>query len=157
MKDTFFIFEHHFFGRKHFHDWIFYDEAFLIYGIQVQFFWENFMLFSGYSVKDMFSAFCHMVGSHVMKSMTKNTSFFVHFNEGVGEFRSTPISFIINLCAQPISYHNQYSLTQPYRNLLLFPLIFCPNEICLIVGFTFILLTCNNTKSLLTKTGRSEL
>ena len=59
--------------------------------------------------------------------------------------RSTSVSFTITLSAQPISYHNQHSLTQPYCNFLLFLLIFCPNEICLIVAFTFILLTCNNT------------
>ena len=62
-----------------------------------------------------------------------------------GEVRSTWVSFAITLSAQPISYHNQHSLTQPYCNFLPFPLIFCPNEICLIVAFTFILLTCNNT------------
>ena len=54
------------------------------------------------------------------------------------------LSFTITLSAQPISYHNQHSLTQPYCNFLPFPLIFCPCEICLIVAFTFILLTCNN-------------
>ena len=62
-----------------------------------------------------------------------------------GEVRSTWVSFAITLSAQPISYHNQHSLTQPYCNFLLFPLIFCSNEICIIVAFTFILLTCNNT------------
>ena len=74
-----------------------------------------------------------------------------------GEVRSTWVSFAITLSAQPISYHNQHSLTQPYCNFLPFPLIFCPNEICLIVAFTFILLTCNNTiRSVLLKSRKNN-
>ena len=74
-----------------------------------------------------------------------------------GEVRSTWVSFAITLSAQPISYHNQHSLTQPYCNFLPFPLIFCPNEICLIVAFTFILLTCNNTiRSVLLKARKNK-
>ena len=75
-----------------------------------------------------------------------------------GEVRNTWVSFAITLSAQPISYHNQHSLTQPYCNFLPFPLIFCPNEICLIVAFTFILLTCNNTiRSVLLKARKKTI
>ena len=75
-----------------------------------------------------------------------------------GEVRSTWVSFAITLSAQPISYHNQHSLTQPHCNFLLFPLIFCPNEICLIVVFTFILLTCNKPmRSVLLKSRKNNL
>lgn len=73
-----------------------------------------------------------------------------------GEVRSISVSFTITLSAQPISYHNQHSLTQPYCNFLPFPLIFCPNEICLIVAFTFILL-CNKTiRSVLLKARKKQ-
>ena len=40
------------------------------------------------------------------------------------EVRSTSVSFAITLSAQPISYHNQHSLTQPYCNFSPFPLFF---------------------------------
>ena len=74
-----------------------------------------------------------------------------------GEVRSTWVSFATTSIAQPISNHNQHSLTQPYCNFLPFPLIFCPNEICLIVAFTFILLACNNTvRSVLLKARKNN-
>ena len=74
-----------------------------------------------------------------------------------GEVRSTCVSLTITFSAQPISYHNHHSLTQPYCNFLPFPLILCPNEICLIVAFTFILLTCNNTiRSVLLKARKNN-
>ena len=44
-----------------------------------------------------------------------------------------------------MSYQNQHSLSQPYWNFLPSSLIFYPREICLIVAFVFIQLTCNNT------------
>ena len=74
-----------------------------------------------------------------------------------GGVRETLFSFAITLSAQPISYDNQHSLTQPYCKFLPFLLIFCPNKICLNIAFTFILLTYNNTiKSVLLKARKNK-
>ena len=97
------------------------------------------------SVDACFLLFCHIVGSQVMKTNDKKSILSCCPNEVFGEVRSTSVSFAINLCAQLMSYQNQHSLSQPYWNFLPSSLIFYPNEICLIVAFVFIQLTCNNT------------
>ena len=96
------------------------------------------------SVDASFLLFCHIVRSQVMGSSDKKSILSCCLNEVFGEVRSTSVSFAINLCAQSMSYQNQHSLSQPYWNLLFFPLFF-PHEICLIVASVFIQLSCNNT------------
>jgi hypothetical protein len=49
---------------------------------------------------------------------------------------------VLNQCHIKINTH---SVSQPYWNFLPSSLNFYPREICLIVAFVFIQLTCNNT------------
>ena len=45
-----------------------------------------------------------------------------------GEVRSTWVSFTITLSAQPMLYHNQHSLVQPYCNFLPSPYFFAQTK-----------------------------
>ena len=86
-----------------------------------------------------------MVGSQVMKPTTKNQFCFLSLIRCLVKF------VVLESHSQSLWVLNQYHITinthllSHIATFCLSPLIFCPNEICLIVAFTFILLTCNNT------------
>ena len=93
----------------------------------------------------IFFVFSHMVGSQVMKSTTKNQFCHVSLIRLLVKFvvlqsHSQSIC-VLNQCHIKINTH----LVSHIETFCLFPLIFYPHEICLIVAFVFIQLTCNNT------------
>ena len=98
-----------------------------------------------------------MAGSQVMRSTTKSTFCFLSLIRCLVKF------VVLESHSQSLWVLNQYHITinthllshiAPFCLSLYF---FCPNEICLIVAFTFILLTCNNTiRSVLLKARKNK-